>query len=66
MAAGTVKWFNAAKGFGFIAQSDGGQDVFLHRSALPKGTITLDEGRKVAFDLVQGRLGLAAANVTFV
>jgi CspA family cold shock protein len=63
MAEGTVKWFNAAKGFGFIAQ-DGGKDVFVHHSAIQaEGYKTLDEGARVKFEVVDGPKGPAAANV---
>jgi len=63
MAEGTVKWFNDAKGFGFIAQ-DGGDDVFVHHSAiLADGFKTLEEGARVTFDIVDGQKGPAAANV---
>ncbi len=63
MAEGTVKWFNDAKGFGFIAQ-DGGDDVFVHHSAIQAdGFKTLEEGARVSFDIVDGPKGLAAANV---
>ena len=48
---GTVKWFNAVKGFGFIANDEGGEDVFIHSSALPAQTRSLDDGQKVSFDL---------------
>lgn len=63
MAQGTVKWFNDAKGFGFITQDDG-KDVFVHFSAV-KGTgfKSLAEGDKVTFDVVDGPKGPAAANV---
>jgi len=61
---GTVKWFNEAKGFGFITPSDGSKDVFVHYSAIIGGGFkTLAEGQKVTFSLEQGRKGPAAANV---
>ena len=56
MANGTVKWFNATKGFGFIAPETGGADVFVHISAVERaGLSTLVEGQKVTFDVVQDR-----------
>jgi len=56
MATGTVKWFNAQKGFGFIQPDDGGRDAFVHISAVERaGMSTLSEGQKVEFDLVQDR-----------
>ena len=60
---GTVKWFNAEKGYGFITGEDG-KDVFVHFSAIQgEGFKTLDEGQKVTYDLVQGNRGMQAANV---
>jgi CspA family cold shock protein len=64
MAQGSVKWFNAEKGYGFIAQDDGGPDVFVHFSAiLADGYKSLDEGQKVEFDVTQGQKGPQAENV---
>jgi cold shock protein len=61
---GTVKWFNAEKGFGFIAQPDGGGDVFVHHSAIEMGGYrTLEEGQQVQFEVQQGPKGLMATNV---
>ncbi|MCG8401682.1 MAG: cold-shock protein [Firmicutes bacterium] len=60
---GTVKWFNADKGFGFIEQETGG-DVFVHYSAIQtEGFKTLEEGQRVEFDVVEGNRGPQAANV---
>ena len=60
---GTVKWFNAGKGFGFI-QRENGEDVFVHFSAIAaSGYRSLDEGQKVGFETAQGLKGLQAANV---
>lgn len=64
MASGTVKWFNSEKGFGFIAQPDGGADVFVHHSAIQmSGYRSLEEGQSVEFELEQGPKGLMATNV---
>jgi CspA family cold shock protein len=64
MAQGTVKWFNAEKGFGFIAQEDGGDDVFVHYSAIQShGYKSLDENQKVEFDVTQSPKGPQAENV---
>ena len=61
---GTVKWFNEAKGFGFITQDNGGADVFVHFRAIQgDGFRTLAEGQKVSFETEQGQKGLQAANV---
>jgi CspA family cold shock protein len=65
MATGTVKWFNNAKGFGFIAPQDGGDDVFVHFSAIKSdGYRTLNEGQSVTFEVEQGPKGLQATDVT--
>ncbi|MFI6084324.1 cold-shock protein [Streptomyces sp. NPDC051217] len=64
MASGTVKWFNAAKGFGFIEQDGGGADVFAHFSNITaQGFRELLEGQKVTFDIVTGQKGPTAENI---
>jgi CspA family cold shock protein len=67
MATGTVKWFNDTKGFGFITQDGGGQDVFCHQSAIQStGFRSLTEGQKVEFEVKQGPKGLQAASVRVI
>lgn len=64
MAQGTVKWFNAEKGYGFIAQDGGGADVFVHFSAIAgDGYRSLEENQQVEFDITQGPKGQQAENV---
>jgi CspA family cold shock protein len=64
MATGTVKWFNATKGFGFIQPDDGGKDVFVHVTAVQKAGLTgLNEGQKVSFELASDRGKTSAANL---
>lgn len=64
MATGAVKWFNDAKGYGFIANDDGSKDVFCHHSAIQaEGFRTLAEGQRVEFDVEKGDKGPQAANV---
>ena len=62
MPTGKVKWFNAEKGFGFLAEDDG-EDVFVHRDALPSGVTELKPGQRVEFGIVQGRKGNQALSV---
>jgi len=65
MATGTVKWFNDAKGFGFIEPDDGGADIFAHFSAIAmEGYKTLKQGARVSFEVAQGPKGLMAASIT--
>jgi CspA family cold shock protein len=67
MRTGTVKWFNESKGFGFIAPSEGGDDVFVHFSAIQgNGFKTLAEGQQVSFDVERGPKGLQATQVSVV
>ena len=64
MATGTVKWFNDSKGFGFIEQDGGGEDVFVHHSSIESdGYRSLAEGAKVEFEITKEQKGLRAANV---
>jgi CspA family cold shock protein len=64
MAQGTVKWFNAEKGFGFISQDGGGDDVFVHYSAIQSGGYrSLEENQRVQFEIVQGKKGPQAEQV---
>ena len=64
MNKGTVKWFNAQKGFGFITSDANNEDIFVHFSGIAtEGFKTLDEGQKVTFDTIQGARGLQAVNV---
>jgi CspA family cold shock protein len=65
MVTGTVKWFDANKGFGFIAQDNGGPDLLVHYSAIQStGYRSLDEGARVTFEIVQGQKGPMADRVT--
>ena len=67
MSSGTVKWFNPTKGYGFIEPQGGGQDVFVHISAVEKaGLSTLNEGQKVEFNVDAGPKGPQASNVVVV
>jgi len=64
MASGTVKWFNAQKGFGFIEPDGGGKDVFVHISAVERaGMSGLNEGQKISFDMQEERGKMSAANL---
>lgn len=65
MNKGTVKWFNAQKGYGFITNAETKEDIFVHFSGISgEGFKTLDEGQQVTFDITEGNRGLQAVNVT--
>ena len=67
MATGTIKWFNDSKGFGFITQDGGGEDVFCHQTAIQAtGFRTVSEGQKVEFEVKQGPKSLQAENVRVI
>lgn len=67
MATGTVKWFNDAKGFGFITPDDGSDDLFAHFSAIQGGGFrSLSEGAKVEFEVTRGQKGLQASNIRLI
>ena len=64
MSTGTVKWFNASKGYGFITPDGGGDDLFVHHSEIKtQGYATLDQGQKVEYEVGQGKKGPCAVNV---
>jgi cold shock protein len=64
---GTVKWFSAEKGYGFISPDDGGEDLFVHYSGIVgDGFKSLEEGEKVTYEVTQGKRGMQAANVSKV
>lgn len=65
MNTGTIKWYDATKGFGFILTSEG-KDLFLHRSGLTNPDARLDEGQEVSFEITEGRKGLNASNVEVI
>ncbi len=65
MEQGTVKWFDNAKGYGFVSRENGGKDVFVHHTAIQgSGYKSLDEGQRVQFEVTQGQKGDQAVNVT--
>ena len=68
MSSGTVKWFNADKGYGFITQDEGGKDLFVHHSEIKNGGgyATLNEGQKVEFEVGEGQKGPCAVNVVSI
>ncbi len=63
MSTGTVKWFDAGKGFGFITPDDGGKDLFVHHSEIQAGGATLSDGQKVEYEVGQGQKGPCANKV---
>ena len=67
MATGTVKWFKNEKGFGFLTQDDGGEDVFVHHTSIKMGGFkSLTEGQKVSFEITKGDKGLQATDVEVI